>query len=124
MLGGMNPPRATPADYIQFLLGTPSAVSATEAARVQPARPNAPAHDAFTRLLHRLEPDPDTLWAEDRRHRLLLVVRGRRWGRGRQQQNGDRNGRSHDGSEHRHSSVTSGVTAPYSVGGGRVSGSG
>jgi putative transposase len=60
----MNPPRAPADDYIQFLLGTPSAVSATEAARVQPERPNAPAHDAFTRLLHRLEPDPATLWAE------------------------------------------------------------
>jgi hypothetical protein len=39
-------------------------VSGTEAARAQPERENAPAHDAFTRLLHRLEPDPDTLWAE------------------------------------------------------------
>jgi putative transposase len=62
----MNPPRATAEEYIQFLLGTPSAVSATEAARVQPHRPNAPAHDAFTRLLHRLEPDPATLWGEVR----------------------------------------------------------
>jgi putative transposase len=62
----MNPPRATSDAYIQFLLGTPTAVSATEAARVQPERPNAPAHDAFTRLLHRLEPDPKTLWAEVR----------------------------------------------------------
>jgi putative transposase len=62
----MNPPRATADAYIQFLLGTPTAVSATEAARVQPERPNAPAHDAFTRLLHRLEPDPATLWAEVR----------------------------------------------------------
>ncbi len=26
--------------------------------RPRPPRPNAPAHDAFTRLLHRLEPDP------------------------------------------------------------------
>jgi putative transposase len=62
----MNPPRATDEAYIQFLLGTPSAVSATEAARVQPDRSDAPAHDAFTRLLHRLEPDPATLWAEVR----------------------------------------------------------
>ena len=64
--GGMNPPRATDDGYIQFLIGSPRAVSATEAARVQPERPNAPAHDAFTRLLHRLEPDPATLWAEVR----------------------------------------------------------
>ena len=43
----MNAPRATPEHYIQFLIGTPMAVSATEAARVQPATPNAPAHDAL-----------------------------------------------------------------------------
>jgi putative transposase len=60
----MNPPRCTDEDYIQFLLATPKACSATEAARVQPDSPDAPAHDAFTRLLHRLEPDPATLWRE------------------------------------------------------------
>jgi putative transposase len=60
----MNPARATVEGYIQFLIGSPKVVSATEAARVQPVRPNAPAHDAFTRLLHRLEPDADTLWRE------------------------------------------------------------
>lgn len=63
-LSGMNTARATAADYIDFLIGSPAVVSATEAARVQPDRPKAPAHDAFTRLLHRLEPEPDTLWAE------------------------------------------------------------
>src|SRR3954447_10940374 len=62
----MNPPRASPEDYIQFLLATPKACTATEAARVQPESPDAPAHDAFTRLLHRLEPDPATLWEETR----------------------------------------------------------
>jgi hypothetical protein len=31
-----------------------------------PDRPPKPAHDAFTRLLHRLEPDPTTLWGEVR----------------------------------------------------------
>lgn len=60
----MNPARVQPEDYIQFLLATPKVCSATEAARVQPAVPGAPAHDAFTRLLHRLEPDPATLWNE------------------------------------------------------------
>lgn len=60
----MNPPRADDEQYIQFLLASPKIVSATEAARVQPLLPNAPAHDAFTRLLHRLEPDPITLWNE------------------------------------------------------------
>jgi hypothetical protein len=62
----MNRPRCTAEDYIQFLLATPKACSATEAARVQPDRPAAPAHDAFTRLLHRLEPDPEPLWQEVR----------------------------------------------------------
>jgi putative transposase len=62
----MNPPRVTAADYIDFLIATPRVASATEAARVQPVTPTAPAHDAFTRLLARLEPDPDALWAEVR----------------------------------------------------------
>ena len=60
----MNPARATDDAYIQFLIGSPHVVSATEAARVQPDHPTAPAHDSFTRLLHRLEPDSATLWAE------------------------------------------------------------
>jgi putative transposase len=60
----MNPPRVQPDDYIDFLIATPKASSATEAARVQPDKPRPPAHDAFTRLLHRLEPDADTLWGE------------------------------------------------------------
>jgi len=60
----MDPPRAGAEDYIDFLLATPRVASATEAARVQPDRPAAPAHDAFTRLPARLEPDPATLWEE------------------------------------------------------------
>jgi hypothetical protein len=60
----MNAPKVGPDDYIQFALATPRAYSAAEAARVQPDRPDPPAHDAFTRLLHRLEPDPGELWAE------------------------------------------------------------
>ena len=63
---GMNAPKIDSDDYTDFLIATPKLVSATEAARVQPHRSGAPAHDAFTRLLHRLEPDPDTLWAEAR----------------------------------------------------------
>lgn len=62
----MNPPRATADDYIAFLVATPSEGTATEMARCQPTRPNAPAHDAFTRLLNRLEPDPEALWREVR----------------------------------------------------------
>ena len=60
----MNAPRCSDEDYIQFLLASPRVVSATEAARVQPRDAHAPAHDAFTRPLHRLEPDPATLWQE------------------------------------------------------------
>jgi putative transposase len=60
----MNPPRVQPEDYIDFLIATPKACRATEAARVQPDPLRPPAHDAFTRLLHRLEPDAQTLWQE------------------------------------------------------------
>ena len=63
-LGGMNPPRATPDDDIAFLVATPGEATATEMARCQPIRPEAPSHDAFTRLLNRLEPDPGELWRE------------------------------------------------------------
>jgi putative transposase len=74
----MRPPKVRPDDYIDFLIATPRAYSATEAARVQPDRPGPPAHDAFTRLLTRLEPDPDTLWVEaqpqvDRADGVLVV---------------------------------------------------
>jgi hypothetical protein len=69
----MNNPRCTDINYIDFLVASPRSVSATEAARVQPFRAAAPAHDAFTRLLHRLEPDPATLWHEV----APLVERGR-----------------------------------------------
>lgn len=64
----MNAPRASADDYIQFLIATPKVASACEAARVQPPEPDAPAHDSFTRLLARLEPDAQTLWHEVRPH--------------------------------------------------------
>lgn len=61
----MNPPKVTDDDYINFIIATPRDVTATEAGRVQPESRDAPAaHDAFTRLLSRLEPDPQTLWEE------------------------------------------------------------
>lgn len=60
----MNRARTTAEGYIQFLIGSPRVVSATEASRSQPAGPQAAAHDSFTRLLHRLEPDSATLWTE------------------------------------------------------------
>jgi putative transposase len=62
----MSVPKVFPRDYIDFLIATPKACSGTEAARVQPSSTDPPAHDAFTRLLTRLEPDPDALWAESR----------------------------------------------------------
>jgi hypothetical protein len=51
-------------DYIDFRIATPRVASSCEAARSGPAGPDPPAHDAYTRLLHRLEPDPETLWRE------------------------------------------------------------
>jgi putative transposase len=62
----MNPPKVTDEDYINFIIATPRDVTATEAERVQPESTNAPSHDAFTRLLQRLEPDAETLWIETR----------------------------------------------------------
>jgi hypothetical protein len=62
----MNPPKVTDEDYINFIIATPRDVTATEAERVQPESKDAPAHDAFTRLLARLEPDAKTLWEEAR----------------------------------------------------------
>jgi len=59
-------PKCRDTDYIDFLIASPRAFCCTEAAKVQPESPDAPAHDAFTRLLHRLEPDPATLWDEAR----------------------------------------------------------
>ena len=60
----MNPHKCDEYDYINFLIATPKAYSCTEAARVQPEQENPPAHDALTRLLHRLEPTSEALWAE------------------------------------------------------------
>jgi hypothetical protein len=60
----MNAPRCDEIDYLNFLVAAPGPVSCAEAARVHPDSAHAPAHDAFTRLLTRLEPDPDALWAE------------------------------------------------------------
>src|SRR5512144_3238703 len=57
----VNPPRSTPENYIDFLVASPGPASCTEAARVQPHSPFAPAHDSYNRLLSRLEPDPEEL---------------------------------------------------------------
>lgn len=62
----MNTAKVQPESYVQFLLASPTQFTCTEAARVQPAQPDTPAHDAFNRLLTRLEPDPEALWLEAR----------------------------------------------------------
>ena len=60
----MMQPKCQDLAYIDFLIATPRAASCCEAARSQPPSPNAPAHDAYTRLLQRLEPDPEVLYRE------------------------------------------------------------
>ena len=60
----MNPPRCDGLDYIHFLIAAQRAFTCAEAARCQPERPDAPAHDAFTRLLRRSPPDTEALWNE------------------------------------------------------------
>jgi putative transposase len=62
----MNLPKCSEDDYINFVIATPRWMSATEAAKVQGDEKPSPAHDAFTRLLHRMEPDAVTLWTEAR----------------------------------------------------------
>jgi hypothetical protein len=60
----MSAPRCTDLDYIQYLIASPRTVTCTEAARVQPPRPDARAHDALNRLLYRADSDPEALWKE------------------------------------------------------------
>ncbi len=64
----MNAPKVTDLDYIDFLVAAPHVVTCTEAARVQPVGPRRAAHDALTRLLHRLEPATTPLWDEAQQH--------------------------------------------------------
>ena len=67
----MNEPKVTDLDYINFLVASPCVFSCTEAAHVQPDQPRRAAHDALTRLLHRLEPDATPLWNEAQQHVIL-----------------------------------------------------
>jgi putative transposase len=60
----MNPPKINEYDYINFLIAAQKVYSCTEAERVQPEADKAAAHDAITRLLHRMEPSSDQLWQE------------------------------------------------------------
>jgi putative transposase len=60
----MNKAKINEQDYINFIVATQMSYSCLEAGRVQPESANAAAHDAFTRLLQRLEPDATALWQE------------------------------------------------------------
>jgi len=64
----MNPPKCDEQEYMNFLLGSPKVVTATEAARVQASKEDPAHHDAYTRLLHRLEPEAHVLWEEAKGH--------------------------------------------------------
>jgi len=71
----MNPPKCNAEDYIQWLIASPKVASCTQAAK---ASPKLIAHDAYTRLLARLEPESRTLWEEVKSsvslHKGYLVV--------------------------------------------------
>lgn len=60
----MNAPKCTEYDYINFLVAAQQVFSAVEAARSHPEGEQKVAHDAYTRLLQRLPPDSEALWAE------------------------------------------------------------
>lgn len=60
----MNPPKCDDLDYINFLIAAQQVFSNVEAAKTHPAEEQAPAHDAYTRLLQRLPPDSEALWDE------------------------------------------------------------
>src|SRR5687768_16581727 len=62
--GPMSHPKCRDTDHIDFLIATPRAASCCEAARSQPPAHDPPAHDAYTRLLQRIDPDPATLYRE------------------------------------------------------------
>lgn len=63
----MNPPKCDELDYIQFLIAAQKVFSNTEAAKCHPTtNGDGPAHDAYTRLLHRCQSDGDALWQEVR----------------------------------------------------------
>lgn len=60
----MNPPKCNEYDYINFLTATPKVYSCTEAGKVQPDHENAPSHDSFNRLLHRIPANAASLREE------------------------------------------------------------
>jgi hypothetical protein len=60
----MNPPKCDEMDYINFLIAAQRVFSSVEASHTHPAEEQAPAHNAYTRLLRRLPPDSQALWQE------------------------------------------------------------
>jgi hypothetical protein len=60
----MNKAKINEQAYIDFIVATQVSYSCLEAGRVQQAGEDAAAHDAYSRLLQRLEPDADRLWQE------------------------------------------------------------
>ena len=63
-LAAVNKPKVTAEDFIVFLVATPVNATAMEAQRTNPVGSVEPSHDAYTRLLHRLEPSSENLWLE------------------------------------------------------------
>jgi putative transposase len=60
----MNPAKCSEQDDINFLVAAQRVFSTVEAAQSHPDGERKPAHDAYTRLLQRLPPDSEALWAE------------------------------------------------------------
>ena len=74
----MRQPKCHEDDCIHFLIASPNAISCCEASRSDPQRCRPAAHDSHTRLLQRLEPDPETLFKEveplvDKRRGVLVI---------------------------------------------------
>ncbi len=74
----MNKTKCDEPDYIQFLVAPQNVFSSVEAAVTHPEGEGVVAHDAYTRLLQRLPPDSNGLWAEVEgcitRERGMLVI--------------------------------------------------
>ena len=64
ILPAVNKPKVTAEYFIDFLVTTPVNMMAMEAQGTNPVGSGEPSDDAYTRLLHRLEPTNDALWLE------------------------------------------------------------
>ncbi len=60
----VNKAKVSAENFINFLIATPVNATAMEAQRTNPIGSLEPFHDAYTRLLHRLEPSSEALWLE------------------------------------------------------------